>query len=80
MEFLWFLLIGLCAGFIAGQVMKGGGYGMVGDIIVGVIGAILGGWLFGLLGLTAVGLIGQLVVATVGAIAFIAIIRTIKKV
>ena len=49
MEFLWFLLIGLAAGWLAGQLTKGGGYGVVGDLIVGVIGALLGGFLFGLL-------------------------------
>ena len=79
MEFVWFLLIGLLAGWLAGQIMKGGGYGLVGDLIVGVIGAILGGFLFGLAGIGAGGLIGQLVVATVGAIALIALLRLIKR-
>ena len=46
MEFLWFILIGLTAGWLAGQLMKGGGFGVVGDIVVGVIGALLGGFLF----------------------------------
>jgi uncharacterized membrane protein YeaQ/YmgE (transglycosylase-associated protein family) len=46
MEFVWFILIGLAAGWVAGQLMKGGGFGVVGDIIVGVIGALLGGFLF----------------------------------
>ena len=49
MDFLWFILIGIAAGWLAGQVMKGGGFGLVGDLIVGVIGALLGGFLFGLL-------------------------------
>lgn len=79
MEFLWFLLIGLVAGWLAGQVMKGGGFGVVGDIIVGVIGALLGGWLFGLLGLSAGGLLGSLIVATVGAIVFLFLLRLIKR-
>jgi uncharacterized membrane protein YeaQ/YmgE (transglycosylase-associated protein family) len=78
MEFLWFILIGLAAGWLAGQIMKGG-YGLVGDLIVGVIGALLGGWLFGLAGIAAVGLIGQLVVATIGAIVLILVLRLIKK-
>ena len=59
MEFLWFALIGLCAGWLAGQIMKGGGFGLVGDLIIGVIGAILGGWLFGLLQIKAIGLVGS---------------------
>jgi uncharacterized membrane protein YeaQ/YmgE (transglycosylase-associated protein family) len=78
MEFLWFILIGLAAGWLSGQIMKGG-YGLVGDLIVGVIGALLGGWLFGLAGITAAGLIGQLIVATIGAIVLIFLLRLIKK-
>jgi len=79
MEFVWFLLIGLCAGWLAGQFMKGGGFGLAGDLIIGVIGAILGGFLFGLLGLSASGLIGSLITATVGAMALIALLRVIKR-
>jgi uncharacterized membrane protein YeaQ/YmgE (transglycosylase-associated protein family) len=79
MDFLWFLLIGIAAGWLAGQIMKGGGYGLVGDLIVGVIGALLGGFLFGLLGLSAAGLMGRLVTATVGAIVLIALLRMIKR-
>ena len=79
MEFLWFILIGIAAGWLAGQFMKGGGFGLFGDLIVGVIGALLGGWLFGMLGIAAVGLIGQLVVATIGAIVLILLLRLIKK-
>jgi uncharacterized membrane protein YeaQ/YmgE (transglycosylase-associated protein family) len=79
MEYLWFILIGIAAGWLAGQVMKGGGYGLVGDLIVGVIGAVLGGFLFGLLGITAGGLLGSLLTATVGAVVLIALLRAIKK-
>src|SRR5262245_50636463 len=61
MELLWFLLIGLAAGWLAGQLTKGGGYGVVGDLIVGVIGALLGGFLFGLLGISAGGRMGSLI-------------------
>jgi uncharacterized membrane protein YeaQ/YmgE (transglycosylase-associated protein family) len=79
MEFLWFILIGIAAGWLAGQFMKGGGYGLVGDLIVGVVGALLGGWLFGLAGIAAGGLVGQLVVATIGAMVLILLLRLIKK-
>jgi uncharacterized membrane protein YeaQ/YmgE (transglycosylase-associated protein family) len=79
MQFLWFILIGVAAGWLAGQVMKGGGYGLVGDLIVGVIGAVLGGFLFGLLRISAGGLLGSLVTATVGAVVLIALLRVIKK-
>jgi uncharacterized membrane protein YeaQ/YmgE (transglycosylase-associated protein family) len=47
MEFIWFILIGLVAGALAGQIVRGGGYGVLGDIIVGIVGALLGGFLFG---------------------------------
>lgn len=79
MSFVWFILIGICAGWLAGRIMKGGGFGLVGDLIIGVIGAILGGFLFGMLGLTATGMLGSLITATVGAIVLIAILHTIKK-
>ena len=76
---IWFLLIGLIAGWLAGQVMRGGGYGVVGDMIVGVIGALLGGWLFGMLGISAGGLIGAIITAFVGAIILIALLRLIRR-
>ena len=79
MEFVWFILIGLVAGWLAGVIMKGGGYGVVGDIVVGVIGALIGGWLFTRMGGTSVGLLGAIVVATVGAIILIFLLRLIKR-
>lgn len=79
MGFIWFILIGICAGWLAGQIMKGGGFGLMGDLIVGVIGALLGGFLFGLLGISAAGLLGSLVTATVGAVVLIALLRAIKR-
>jgi len=74
-----FLLIGLVAGWLAGRIMRGGGFGLVGDLIVGVIGSLLGGWLFGLLGLWAGGLLGRLIVAVVGAIVLLYLLRLIKR-
>lgn len=79
MEFVWFLLIGLAAGWLASQIMKGGGSGLLGDLIMGVIGSILGGFLFRLLGLSATGLLGSLITATVGAIVLIAGLRAINR-
>ena len=76
---VWFLLVGLIAGWLAGMVMKGGGYGIVGDMIVGVIGALLGGWLFSLVGISAGGLIGSIIVAFIGACVLIAILRAIRR-
>jgi uncharacterized membrane protein YeaQ/YmgE (transglycosylase-associated protein family) len=79
MNLLWFLLIGVAAGWLASQIMKGGGSGLVTDLIVGVIGSMVGGFLFGLLGLSADGAIGSLVTATVGAIVLIASLRAINR-
>ena len=80
MEFIWFILIGLVAGWLAGQLVKGGGFGVVGDIVVGVLGSVFGGFLFRSLGLSSGGgLLGAIIVATIGAIALIFILRLIKR-
>ena len=79
MDIVWFLLIGLAAGWLASQVMKGGSSSLVTELIMGVIGSILGGFLFGAVGLAATGLIGSLVTATVGAIVLIAGLRAINR-
>ena len=79
MNLLWFLIIGIMAGWLAGQLMKGGGYGLVGDLVIGVIGAFLGGWLLGGLGIFAGGLIGSLITATIGAVVLLFLIRLIKR-
>ena len=77
---IWFLLIGLIAGWLAGKVMRGGGYGVVGDMIVGVIGALIGGWLFSRLGIgIGGGLIGAIIVAFVGACLLIFLLRIIRR-
>ncbi len=76
---IWTILIGIIAGWLAGQIMKGGGYGLVGDLILGILGAWFGGWIFRILGLAGGGLIGQIVVSTIGAVALVAIVRAIKK-
>ena len=80
MDFLWFILIGLAAGWLAGQLVKGGGFGLVGDIVVGVIGALLGGFLFNAFGVsTGGGLLGSLIVATIGAVVLLFGIRLFKS-
>jgi len=80
MDFVWFILIGLAAGFLAGKVMKGGGYGLIGDLIVGVVGALLGGFLCKQFKITpAEGLLGSLITATVGAIVLIVLLRVLKR-
>ena len=80
MNFVWFLIVGIVAGFLAGKLVKGSGFGLVGDLVVGVIGAIFGGWLFGLFGASGGGgLIGSIVVATIGAIVLLVLVRVIKR-
>ena len=74
---LWFLLIGLVAGWLASRIM-GGRHGVLGYMVVGVIGAILGGWLFRLLGIYTTGTLGPLITAVVGALVLIALLRAIK--
>ena len=75
MRLIWFLLIGLCAGWLAGQFTKGKGFGVTGNLIIGVIGAVVGGFIFTLLGLTSTSLLGDLITATVGAVALLAVLR-----
>src|SRR5437868_3965841 len=73
---IWWLIVGLIAGFLASVVMRGGGYGMVGDIIVGLIGAFIGGWLFSLVGVSSGGgLLGSIIVAFIGACILIFLLR-----
>jgi len=80
MSFLWFLVVGLVAGWLAGMLVKGGGFGLIGDLVVGVIGAFLGGFLFRTLGVSmGGGLLGSIIVATVGAIVLLVIVRLIKR-
>jgi uncharacterized membrane protein YeaQ/YmgE (transglycosylase-associated protein family) len=75
---LWWLLVGLIAGFLASVVMRGGGYGVVGDIVVGIIGAFIGGFLASLLGLGASGFVGTVIIAFIGACILIAILRAVS--
>jgi uncharacterized membrane protein YeaQ/YmgE (transglycosylase-associated protein family) len=80
MEFIWMILIGMIAGWLAGQFMTGKGFGMVGDIITGMVGSLIGGLLFERTGLfTESSLVGSLLVATSGAIIFLYGIRVFKK-
>jgi uncharacterized membrane protein YeaQ/YmgE (transglycosylase-associated protein family) len=72
------IVVGLLAGWLAGVVMKGGGYGLVGDLIVGLVGALLGGFLAGFFIQGSVGLIGSIIVAFIGAVILIAILRAVS--
>lgn len=80
MGILAWLIVGLVAGWAAGRVMKGGGYGLAADIILGILGGMLGGWLFRMLGVWhGGGMIGSIIVAFIGAVILVAITRALKR-
>jgi len=76
---LLFLVIGIIAGYLAGKIMKGSGFGLIGDLIIGVIGSFIGVWVFGLLGIAPGGIIGLLVASVAGALLLLFVIRLVKK-
>lgn len=80
MSVLWFLLVGVIAGWLAGVLVKGGGFGLIGDLAVGIIGALIGGLLFsGLAGAAGGGLLGSILVATLGAVILLVVLRVLKR-
>jgi uncharacterized membrane protein YeaQ/YmgE (transglycosylase-associated protein family) len=77
---LVWLIIGAVAGWLAGLVVKGGGFGLVVDIIVGIVGAFIGGWLAGMVGLSlGGGLLGSIITATIGAVVLLFVVRLFKR-
>jgi uncharacterized membrane protein YeaQ/YmgE (transglycosylase-associated protein family) len=80
MYFVWLILVGLIAGWAAGKIMKGGGYGPFMDIVLGIAGAVVGGWIMSLLGFySSSGLIPSILVAILGAVVLIALVRVLKR-
>ena len=67
MGFIWSIIIGIVAGYLAGKIMRGGGFGVIVNLILGIIGGVLGGWVFSLLGISAGGILGSLITSTAGA-------------
>jgi uncharacterized membrane protein YeaQ/YmgE (transglycosylase-associated protein family) len=74
-----FLLIGLVAGWLASRITRGRGFGLIGDLVVGVIGAYLGGWMFNQLGISMAGIFGSLVTAVIGASVLLYVLRILNK-
>jgi len=72
------IAVGILAGFLAGKIMRGRGFGILVDLLLGIIGSMIGGFVFGLLGLYSGGLVGQLVVATVGAMLLLYLVRHLR--
>lgn len=79
MSLLVFLIIGAVAGWLAGTIMQGRGFGLGGNIIVGIVGALIGGFVFNLLGIVANSLLGSIVTAVAGAIILLYLVDMIKK-
>ncbi|HGL6717471.1 GlsB/YeaQ/YmgE family stress response membrane protein [Burkholderia contaminans] len=75
---IW-LLIGAIAGWLAGVLVKGGGFGLLVDIVVGILGAVIGGWLAGLLGIGFSGILGSIVIALIGAVILLLVIRLFRR-
>jgi uncharacterized membrane protein YeaQ/YmgE (transglycosylase-associated protein family) len=76
---IW-IVVGLISGWLAGQVVKGGGFGLVGDIVVGLVGAIIGGWLLPTIGLSlGGGIVGEIITALIGAIILLVILRIVRR-
>jgi uncharacterized membrane protein YeaQ/YmgE (transglycosylase-associated protein family) len=77
---IYSIVVGLVAGWLAGQVMKGGGYGVLMDILLGLLGGIVGGWVFGTLGLwPGGGIVGSIIVSFVGAVILVGISRMLRR-
>lgn len=74
MYWLWYILIGLAAGWIAGLIVKGSGSGLILNLVIGVIGSVIGGWLFRLMGFTSSSMLGSLITAVLGAIVLLLIV------
>ncbi|MEP6691071.1 MAG: GlsB/YeaQ/YmgE family stress response membrane protein [Gemmatimonadaceae bacterium] len=81
MDLLTWLIVGLVAGVLASVVMGGTGYGLVGDIIIGIVGAFVGGWLFRMLGVASPlgGLPGVILVAFIGAVVLLFVLRLLRR-
>lgn len=79
MDVLWFLIIGAVAGWIAGEIVRGDGFGLVGNLVVGIVGAVIGGFLFSLLGISTYGLTGSLVMAIIGAIVLLFLVNMVRS-
>ena len=80
MSFVYFIVIGAVAGWLAGNIMKGGGFGLLMNMVLGIIGGVVGGWVFGMLGISSDGgTVGSLVTALVGAVLILYVGRLIKK-
>jgi uncharacterized membrane protein YeaQ/YmgE (transglycosylase-associated protein family) len=78
-SFLYFILIGAVAGWIGGKLIRGEGFGLLGNIIVGIVGAVLGGWIFDRMGIAEPNIIYEIAAAVVGSVVFLLLIGLLKR-
>ena len=76
---LWAIIIGILAGFLAGKIMNGSGYGILMDLLLGFVGGVVGRFVFGMVGIGATGVIGAVLISTAGAMMLIWIVRMMKS-
>ncbi len=79
MNIIIWILTGILAGWLTGLVMRGRGFGLLGDLLIGLLGGLLGGWLLGLVGFAPGGWLGQVLVAFIGGVVLVAIVRLIRR-
>lgn len=80
MSFLYYALIGIAAGYLGGHIMKGRGFGLIGNLIVGLIGGVVGGWVLGALGFySGTGIIPSLLTSVLGAVVLLFVVGLVKK-
>ncbi|NOS67758.1 MAG: GlsB/YeaQ/YmgE family stress response membrane protein [Candidatus Peribacteraceae bacterium] len=79
MSILGFIVIGIIAGWIAGIIMRGHGFGLIADLVIGIVGAVIGGFLFRMFGITAYGSLGALAMAVLGSVVFLGLAGVVKR-
>ena len=79
MQFLIWIISGILAGWLAGLFIKGRGFGLIGDLVIGLLGGFIGGWLAGLFGLQAVSWLGNIITAALGGVVLVVIVRVLRR-
>jgi len=79
MRYLAWIVVGIIAGWLTGLVVKGRGYGLIGDLVVGLLGGLIGGWLFHLFGWAATTWLAELIVAAIGGVALVTVVRLLRR-
>jgi uncharacterized membrane protein YeaQ/YmgE (transglycosylase-associated protein family) len=79
MDIIWFLIVGIVSGWIAGEIMRGSGFGLVGNLIVGAVGALIGGFLFDMLNIGTYGLLGSIIMSVIGAVVLLFLVNAFRR-